>query len=146
MIAALAAAVVLCAATPVHAPPYPRVEHGLSQLRWVQSGRVTGFLFGYDTRLVDASSPTFALWANGMAPEGWATKVLWRVPVGRGTRELVIRGVSLDGQGTFEQRSLRAGGGAGYPSIVELPGPGCWRLQVRTGGVKATFVVLAVAP
>jgi hypothetical protein len=150
MIAALAAAAALCAATPVHAAPFPGVEPGLAQLTWVQAGtkraRITGFLFGYDRRLVEERAPRFALWANGAAPEGWATKVLWRIPVGRGERELVIRGTSLDGGGTFEQRSLRAGGGAGYPSIVDLPSAGCWRLDVRTGGVKARFVVKAVAP
>jgi hypothetical protein len=149
VIAALAAAAV-CAATPVHAAPYPHVESGLSQLKWVQAGpkrgRITGFLFGYDPRLVDAHAPAFSLWTNGTAPEGWATKVLWRVPLGRGDRELVIRGRSLDDGGTFEQRSVRAGGGAGYPSIVTLPSAGCWRLEVRTGGVKASFVVKAVAP
>ena len=151
MIAALAAAAVLCAATPVHGAPAPHVEVGLASLKWVQAtpkrNGLFGMLFGYDARLVDPARPTFALWTNGQAPEGWYTKVLSLVPLGRGDGELVIRGRSLDGSGgTFEQRFKRAGGGGGYPSIVELPSAGCWRLDVRTSGLKGSLVVRAVAP
>ena len=150
MLAALLAAAA-CAATPVHAAPFPNASAGLAQLKWVQAAPkkagLVGMLFGYDARLVDPQRPAFALWAGGKAPEGWNTKVLWLVPIGRGDRSMVIRGRSLDGSGgSFMQSFVRAGGGGGYPSIVELPSAGCWRLDVSSGGVKGAFVVKAVAP
>jgi hypothetical protein len=65
-------------------------------------------------------------------------------------RTLVIRGTELGGADTFQQTFRRTGTsgmpGTSYPSIVDLPHAGCWRLELSTRGFTATVVVLGVDP
>jgi hypothetical protein len=84
------------------------------------------------------------LYTGGKTPSGGNTKVLWRGrPLG-GT--LVVAGSRLDGQNTFRQEFRGAGGptAAGYwPSIVNVPEPGCWLLTVRIVGQSVAGIVVA---
>ena len=68
-------------------------------------------------------------------------KVLWTMQ--RASAGLILRGTRVDGAGAFTQRF---GGGREVPSIVEIPSAGCWRLSVRSGSLRAIFVVRAVDP
>jgi hypothetical protein len=88
------------------------------------------------------------LYTDGTTPNGGNTKVLWRGrPLG-GT--LVVTGSQLDGWANFRQEFKGAGGQPGYwPSIVDVPEPGCWLLTVRiVGQTGAAGIVVArvVAP
>ena len=138
------------AALTLAACPSTTVHYGTTSVGtpWVASGAITGHLFAYTRRtLMDErvnSSDGLVLYTHGRTPEG-ATKILWRVRTPRrSTRTLTIRATQLDGPGTFTQRLPGTGGTSQFPSIVDLPAAGCWRLSVQSGKVRATFVVQAV--
>jgi hypothetical protein len=130
-----AAALLGCPATTVHYSTSPP---------WVQSGAITGRVFAYGGRtLMDGrvnGSDGLVLYTHGRTLSG-TTKILWIVRKGYGAT-LTLRATRLDGEGAFTQRFAHRGGQ--FPSIVDLPGPGCWRLSLRTGNARASFVVRAV--
>jgi hypothetical protein len=93
-----------------------------------------------------------AVYAGGVNPGTRAhEKILWILP-GRkhvGPR-LVISGRKDGSNAVTYRRRLAATGSAqvpgyNYPSILDLPVPGCWKLTLRTGKVTATVSVLAQA-
>ena len=69
-----------------------------------------------------------------------AMKILWTMR--KGGRRLTIRGTRLDASGAFMQR-FRGPGRSRRSSTS--PAAGCWRLSLRSGKLRATFVVAAVA-
>lgn len=70
-------------------------------------------------------------------------KVPWWVKKGGSTLDLV--GMRLDAVGSFHQQFPMAQSPKGvYPSIVDVPAPGCWLLRLRTGKVAGVIVVRAV--
>jgi hypothetical protein len=132
----------------VHDEPN-RILGTLSGGRWVagsprRSGLV-GYLFGGE--VVDGR---FAVYAGGMNPGTRSSeKILWILPQRKrvGLR-LAISG-RKDGSSTVSYRrrlseaSSEQTPGHLYPSILDLPVPGCWKLTLRTGKVTATVSVLA---
>jgi hypothetical protein len=149
----------LCSGTPVHLDPLP-ASGGLSKLPWVQAlahrSGIVGLIFGYDPKLqTDAARPAFALWAGGVAPAGGpAMKVLWIVRNPHAAINLVVSGRKIGGRRSFivargaivHDASLAPAQGLEYPSIVNIPSPGCWRLTVRSGAVVGSLVVAAYRP
>lgn len=85
-----------------------------------------------------------AIYAGGRWPDGANTKILWRTAgIISGLR---IWGTRLDGTQSFEQTLARdATPWDIYPSIVNVPVPGCWLLTVRGGGRGGVIVVRALA-
>ena len=136
--AALLAAVALagCPASTVH---YGPTSVGTP---WVRSGAITGNVFAYSgPMLMDErvnASDGLVLYTHGGTGNP-AMKVLWtlRHPSAR----LTLGGTRLDAPGAFTQRFA---GGPQVPSIVNIPAAGCWRLALRSGKVRASFVVDAV--
>jgi hypothetical protein len=130
----------LCAASTVH---YTATRVGTP---WIRANGITGHLFAYGGRtLMDErvnASDGVVLYVRGGTGDP-AMKVLWATS--RGTRRLTVRGIRLDGSGSFMQQFGSAGGGQ-FPSIVSIPTAGCWRLAVRSGSRRATFVVRALEP
>ena len=128
-----------CPATHVHSPPSAAAPAPISGLAWVQASRaLAGVLFTWN------GSPALELPTGGAWRNGSTAKVLWW-PRRAGGRSLTIRGRSLDaGGGTFIQKFSAAS--SGYPSIVDIPSAGCWRIDVTTGTLHGTVVVRAVAP
>jgi hypothetical protein len=126
--------------------PKPRLS---IQLPWIAAGRqgrkVIGHLF-YDGRsLREQSGDRLAIYIGGELPGGGATKILWMVrPLS--SSQLVISGRQLDGSGVFEQRfrSASSADGTVFPSIVNVPGTGCWVLTVRSGRAAGRFAVVAI--
>jgi hypothetical protein len=61
---------------------------------------------------------------------------------------LELTGMRLDAEGSFEQQFTIAGGVSGdravFPSIVDVPAPGCWLLRLRTGRLAGVLVVRAI--
>ena len=85
------------------------------------------------------------IYAGGVAPQGWSTKFLWWSP--RRAARAVLSGWRLDGVGTFRQSFPAAAGDDGtivYPSIVDIPTPGCWAVRVAIGGRTGLVVFEAV--
>lgn len=85
-----------------------------------------------------------AIYAGGHWPDGTNTKVLWRTAgIADGLR---IAGIRLDGAETLRltlpSRTVPAGI---YPSMVNVPVPGCWLLTLRGGGRGGVIVVSALS-
>jgi hypothetical protein len=146
-----------CPATPVHVDPLPQ-SGSLAPLRWVQAtpyrAGIVGMLFAYDKQLEDdALRPTFALWAHGVAPGGWNTKILWIVRNVHAQGLFTLRGRELAGTRTFRARfsrvtdaSAQPAQGNEYASIVKVPAAGCWRLDVSSGSARGSLVVRVAEP
>jgi hypothetical protein len=133
-----------CPATTVH---YQATSIGTP---WMSSQGVSGNLFYYSGRvLMDGrvnQSDGAVIYTGGGTPV-YPTKILWRVSAWhRSERTMTVRAVRLDGPGVFTSRLRGAGGTSLFPSIVDVPSAGCWRFVVRSGKVRATFVVRAVEP
>ena len=127
-----------CPATPVHTPGSAASPAPIPGLAWVRvSPTLAGVLFTWK------GSPTLELPTGGAWGDGSTAKVLWW-PRGRGGgRALTVRGRSLDGGGSFVEKFSAAS--SGYPSIVDIPSAGCWRIDVTTGKLHGTVVVRAVS-
>ena len=110
---------------------------------WIRSARFTGYLFYYTARGPWREQRDRVLIAVGGGGPGYNTKILWHFPGSR--KRLTIRGRRLDGSGSaeFVQQISRVGGGY-FPSIVDVPTPGCWRVTVGTGSRHASFAFVAV--
>ena len=131
-----------CAATPVHAGALRDASPALSSVPWVYgSPGIAGFVFGVPRAAASLELPTNGKWADGQA-----AKVLWWARKRATTRVIVIRGTSLDGGGTFLEKFPAASSGGGYPSIVDIPTEGCWRLDVTIGRLRGHVTVRAVSP
>jgi hypothetical protein len=93
------------------------------------------------------------IFTGGVAPAGYSTKILWAFLApsakGRGGSQLLVRGRRLDGLGSFRQEFAAISyegqrGAPSYASIINVPKPGCWRLQLSTGSLRASVVFRAV--
>jgi len=84
-----------------------------------------------------------AIYAGGRWPDGANTKILWRTAgIISG---LQISAIRLDGTESFEQILARTAVPWGiYPSIVNVPVPGCWLLTLRGGGRGGVIVLRAL--
>jgi hypothetical protein len=71
------------------------------------------------------------------------SKILWTVP--EAGRVLRIKGRRLDGEGSFVERWRAARKGA-FPSLVDVPTVGCWRLSLNSGPTKTSIVLQAIEP
>jgi hypothetical protein len=141
-----------CAPARVHRPPYAGHGKGLETLPWIAGRPRSAGLVG----LVWFASPGsggMRVWAGGQAPDGSATKMLWvflgRDAVGKAGIELRVQGRRMDGRGTFADSFAGVGyegsdGAPSYASIMHIPRPGCWRLTLTTGSLRAFIDVRAI--
>jgi hypothetical protein len=129
----------------VHYVAYPGVEQGLGGVPWIQSSRNALFrahLFFYDPRRF-AWAKDHLLGARIFTTRRSRTvnpKVLWITRAKGYGRMLTIRGQRLDAVGSF---SATYPGFGDYPSYVNVPVPGCWRVTVTTGRVSGSVVFSA---
>ncbi len=74
-------------------------------------------------------------------PENPANKILWVVKKPRGGTDLVITGHPLDADApTVSQREAPdSSPGEIYPSIVNVPSPGCWQFTLQWNGNTDTI-------
>jgi hypothetical protein len=104
-----------------------------------------GYLFGGE--VVDGR---FAVYTGGLDP-GTRTseKILWIVPKRKRVGPRLVISGRKDGATavTYRRRLAEASSeqtpGHLYPSILDLPVPGCWKLTLRTAKISATVSVLA---
>jgi hypothetical protein len=107
---------------------------------WVKaSPGLAGIVFGARHGATTLELPTGGAWADGHT-----AKVLWWPRKRGGGRSIAIRGRSLDGGGTFLEKFPASGGN--FPSIVDFPSLGCWRVDLSTGKLRGTVYVNAVSP
>ena len=138
-----------CAAARVHYRPYAGMQKGLRPLPWISASaqaKFVGHLFYYPAQKVWERKrlARFRIYSGGQSPDGrFSMKILWQLRSGgaSGPSLLRIAGKRLDGNRSFSQI---AEGANQFPSIVDVPAPGCWRLTLRTG--KTTGRVTVIAP
>jgi hypothetical protein len=138
-------AISACPMSHVHYAPYTGVEPGLGAVPWVLTapdGRFKAHLFFYD--------PTIFSWAKEQRlgariftvrkARRINPKVLWITRTNGYGRTLKIKGQRLDAAGSF---SGTYPGFGDYPSYVNVPTPGCWRVTVTAGRVTGRVVFSA---
>lgn len=144
----------VCPAARVHHEPNARLGT-LDGGAWVAPTPRAAGLFGslFGGREVDGR---FSVYAGGRNPiNGASEKVLWILASGApGGGRLTIAGrrlrVTASGRvrvtrGAFRHVAWEASSdqtpGRLFPSILDVPRPGCWRLTLRTGPVSARMIV-----
>jgi hypothetical protein len=140
-----------CETTLVHYRPYQGAQPGLAQLAWIAaspvSNGVVGHLFYYDRLNVWRLKrlPRLRIYSGGQSPDGRISmKILWELRRGEAASMLVL-GKKLDRSRSFSQQlSPAVGSRTQFPSIIDLPTPGCWRLTLKTGKTTGRVVFLAV--
>jgi hypothetical protein len=121
----------------------------LSGGRWVagspRTSGLVGYLFGGEV-----VNGRFAVYTGGLNPGTRASeKILWIVPRRKHVGALLAISGRKDGSTTVTYRrrlgevSSAQTPGHLYPSILDLPVPGCWKLTLRTAKISATVGVLA---
>jgi hypothetical protein len=80
-----------------------------------------------------------------MNPDGGTNKILWIVDAESSSpADLVIAAHPLGSPSPTI--AVRVPGVRSYPSIVNLPTPGCWQLDLTVGSSRATVEVLVGPP
>ena len=135
----------------MHYRPYKGVQPGLAPLPWIAasptSSGLVGHLFYYDRLNVWRRKrlPRLRIYSGGQSPDGrLSMKILWELRHGSALT-MLVRGKKLEGSGSFSQQlSAAAGSTAQFPSIVDVPTPGCWRLTVKAGETTGRVVLLVI--
>jgi len=70
--------------------------------------------------------------------------VLW-ISHGEQAAQLTIAAHPLNASSPIVRFAFPPSASGGYPSLIDLPNPGCWRLEVTLGTAYATMD-LVVAP
>lgn len=144
-----------CETPRVRYTPYPGGDESMRSLPWIEAEprelQPVGLLWYWPENWHGLDHAR--VFTGGVAPAGHSAKVLWAflAPAARerGGEQLVIEGRNLDGPGTWRETfaAISYAGQEGAPSYataLDLPTPGCWRLRLRTGDLRATVDVLAV--
>jgi hypothetical protein len=97
---------------------------------WVGSKNLVGFLFFYGS--APFTHPRGAEIATGGRVAGGETKILWWVRQGTSRNRVVVSGQRLDRSGRF-RAAFAVGGPSTFPSVVNVPDAGCWRISVTPG-------------
>jgi hypothetical protein len=107
--------------------------------------RSAGIAGGFSWRTDDGR---LLIYTHGIGPGDLNAKVLWASKRGHGS--LSLTGIRLDGKGRFRQDFNEAGTSqysdgyhAVFPSIVDIPAPGCWLLRLRLEQYAGALVVVA---
>jgi hypothetical protein len=149
-------------AAPCHPPrvqytDYPGSGEGLSGLPWVRGEPpdvgLVGLLWYWPENWKRQHVREARIFTGGVAPAGYNVKILWAFLAppakGLGGSELVVEGDGLDGRGAFREEFAAIGyagqrGAPSYASIIDVPRPGCWRLSLTTGDLRASVDFRAV--
>jgi len=144
-----------CRAARVQRPPYPGHGKGLDGLPWIAGRPRSTGLVGLVWFFSPESNPTgrARIWAGGRAPDGSNTKMLWvflgDAAAAGADAELRVVGRRMDGPGRFADSFAAIGyegsdGAPSYASIIDIPRPGCWRLTLTSGSLRATVDMRAI--
>lgn len=134
-----------CPANPVYAGSLGLT--GLDDVPWVKadplSSQITAFLFFVEPTYKQTHSYQ-PLHTGGSYPDGRSTKILWLLNVPAPPDTVVITGVKVSSpHETFQQTFPLAGSatpGGNYPSIVNVPTPGCWQIQINRAASITVWV------
>jgi hypothetical protein len=132
-----------CPMSHVHYASFPGEPSGLKPLPWTATApgrKFKAYLFFYPNTPWGKQHLLGARIFTSRKPRNINPKVLWSTRVHDYNLKLQMRGQRLDAPGSF----TRTWNGFGdYPSYVEVPAPGCWRVTVTTGPVSGSVVFSA---
>lgn len=136
-----------CPITPVFTGSLGRPN--LDVLPWMKAEPASSGIVAYLFYAGPVSSDTQTyrpLHTGGGYPDGSTTKILWSINNPHASAVLEITGKKLSaGHETFQQTFPMALSPRGdYPSIVNVPTPGCWQLQLKSGTDAATVTFWVV--
>jgi hypothetical protein len=150
-----------CPTSTVHYTHYPGTGLGLGHLPWVGASPVSQGLVGLlwywseDWRAVHLTAAQ--MYAGGQAPKGgFNMKILWAFLAPNAKRAtdaqlLTVKARRLDGPGKTWQRfnAISYSGqnrAPSYASVINLPSPGCWRIEATAGSLHGTTTFRALSP
>jgi hypothetical protein len=123
--------------------PYPGVEQGLEKVPWVSSapgGSFKAHLFFYGGAPWAKQHLLGARIFTTRKTHNINPKVLWITRAHGYGPKLAIDGQRLDAAGSF---SATYPGRGDYPSYIEVPTPGCWRVTATSGTISGRVVFSA---
>ena len=134
----------VCAASTVQYRAAPRRPRGVAGVPWIAStnSAFRGYLFYWGGTRWARTRPKRVRIFTTRAHVRVNPKVLW-IALGRSASTVSIHGTRLDAPGSFTARYPAAIGGGQFPSYVEVPAAGCWRVAVRSGSVHGLVTFLA---
>jgi hypothetical protein len=140
-------------ATTVHYRSYEGEQSGLSQLPWIVASppkaELMGHLFYYDSGNTwkREGLTSLHMYSGGESPDGRVSmKILWELRQASPPPVLKVRAKRIDGPGSSSQELASTSSDASqFPSVIDLPTPGCWRLTL-TARATTGHVVVAVVP
>jgi hypothetical protein len=134
-----------CPVSHVHYHAYPGVGQGLGPVPWIatSNGAFYGHLFYVGGTPWARTKPVGAHIFTTVVPRNVNPKVLWIARRKTSLATFLIRGQRLDASGSFVTRSEGVGEYQ-FPSYVEIPSAGCWRVTVSVGKVSGSVVFAAV--
>lgn len=124
-----------CGETQVFAGPGPDGALGLSDNPWSSATPADAGIVAYFWH-----SPPHLLFAPGSTQQN---KVLW-INHGDSGGHVMIAAHPLDASSRVVHFDFPSAAG-GTPSLIDLPKPGCWRLELAIGTTRATMDVLVAA-
>jgi hypothetical protein len=142
-----------CGATTVHYRLHEGEGPGLAQLPWIAASPssigLVGYLFYYDSKnpWKRRRLSTLRMYSGGESPDGrLSMKILWEVREGSVPPPLLeVLATRIDGPGSsLQQLPSTSSDASQFPSIIDLPAPGCWRLTLRAGATTGHVVVHVV--
>jgi hypothetical protein len=142
-----------CRPARVHYTAYPGGDSRLGEIPWIQADRhgLVGLLWYWPPEWQGVRRARVV--TGGVMPAGYNAKVLWAflAPSARngGDGKLVVEGENRTGPGRFrdEFSGISYSGQNGAPSfasILDIPRPGCWRLRLTSGELRAFIDIRAV--
>jgi hypothetical protein len=137
-----------CPITPVFTGPSGGSPN-LDFLPWMKAEPTSSGIVAYLFFVLPGFATTHTygpLHTGGGYPDGSTTKILWSINNPNASAALEITGKKLSaGHETFQQTFPMASSPRGdYPSIVNVPTPGCWQLQIKSGTVAASVTFWVV--
>src|SRR5258707_3544932 len=137
-----------CPITPVFTGPSGGSPN-LDFLPWIKAEPTSSGIVAYLFFVLPGFATTHTygpLHTGGGYPDGSTTKILWSINNPNASAALEITGKKLSaGHETFQQTFPMASSPQGdYPSIVNVPTPGCWQSQIKSGTVAASVTFWVV--
>jgi hypothetical protein len=137
-----------CVGARVHYGPAPNPTLRDLRLPWVSAGgrgrELVGYLWYYGGDL--QGRDRLVAYVGGRLPDRRTSeKIMW-VPRRVQMSVLIVSGHQLDGAGTFHDafRVATSGSLVLFPSTLDIPSTGCWKLTVRNGRFAARFAVVVL--
>jgi len=138
---------VACPVSHVHYSPDTSATGGLRSIPWIASAPTGVFhahLFLYGGTPWPKHHLLGARIFTTVKTRSISPKVLWTARGSGAGATLLISGKRLDKPGHFSSRYPRASPGNQFPSYVEVPQAGCWRVTVKSGKLEGAVTFAAV--